>query len=424
MITPMGSKLSKTLVVGAGGREHALAWKLGQESEVLCLPGNAGMAAEFECLAIPTTDHHSIAKAAHDRSIDLVVVGPEDPLILGLADTLRSVGIAVYGPSSDGARLEGSKAFSKALMKRAGVKTAQFRAFTDSTEAIEFAKSRFDNGFSVAVKASGNALGKGVIVADTLANAINAIEDMMVRKSFGVAGDEIVVEDRLIGREFSLLTIVGAHNFVSLPVAQDYKKVFDGDKGPNTGGVGSYSPTPWVTAQLVEEAEREMVQPILEQMKAEGINFTGTLFSGVMVVEDSPWCLEYNVRFGDPETQSVMYRLGDGFGRALLQSATNLPIEPIEVIDNHVVSIVVCGGDYPAAGTKGSPIHIDPLPEDVKLFHAGTTMADGQLVTNGGRIVTVTATANSPEVARRKAYEGAKCVQFDGARYRSDIAAS
>lgn len=412
----------KVLVVGSGGREHALAWKLSQEHEVLCAPGNAGIERDVEAVCVSAQDHQRLIELCRDRRIDLVVVGPENPLIDGLADELRTAGVAVFGPGRAGAQLEASKTFSKVMMARANVPTAAFSTFTDPASAKEFAKSRFEAGQGVAVKASGNALGKGVVVAETLPDAERAIDDMMVARLFGHAGEQVVIEDRLVGKEFSLLTIVGDQNFVSLPVAQDYKRAYDGDQGPNTGGVGSYSPTAWVTKDLVAETEALMVSPILRQMRLEGIEFRGTLFSGVMVTEGGPLCLEYNVRFGDPETQSVMCRLGGGFGEALFQAATGDRIEAPEVLDNHVVSVVVCASEYPQSGAKALPIAIDPLPENVRLFHAGTRFHEGRLEANGGRIVTVTAVANQAAEARDAAYRGAACVQFEGARYRSDIA--
>jgi phosphoribosylamine--glycine ligase len=413
----------RILVVGSGAREHALAWKLAQEAEVLVTPGNPGIAEDCECLNIGAQDFGGLAAICRTRDIDLVVVGPEDPLIAGLADHLRGAGIAVYGPLADGAQLEGSKAFSKAVMRDAGVPTAQFESFTDPSAAKAFARERFDAGRGVAVKASGNALGKGVIVCGAYEEADAAIEKMMVAKEFGEAGQTVVIEDRLEGPEFSLITLVADDNFVSLPVAQDYKRVFDGDQGPNTGGMGSHTPVEWLDTNFVADVEQRVVAAVLSELRSRGISYRGTLFSGLMMDAGVAHCLEYNVRFGDPETESLMLRIGSGFADALYQAATGAVVVAPEVKANAVVSVVVASGGYPGGYKKGLPITIGPLPAGVKLFHAGTALKDGQLVTNGGRVICVSAEAPTMAEARTLAYEGARAVQFEGAFYRGDIAA-
>lgn len=410
----------RILVVGSGGREHALAWKLSQEATVFCAPGNPGTLAMN--VSVSATDFDALERTCRELAIDLIVVGPEDPLVLGLADHLRNAGFVVYGPGAAGARLEGDKAYSKALMREAGVPTAEFETFDDAAAAKAYARARFDAGFPVVVKATGNAVGKGVIVTSTLDEALGAIDVMLVQRAFGAAGDRIVVEDRLVGREFSLITIVGDHNFVSLPIAQDYKRAYDGDKGPNTGGMGSYSPVEWVPDALVREVELTMVAPLVACLKRHGIQFRGTLFTGVMVVDDRPYCLEYNVRFGDPETQTLMRRLGSGFARALFEAARGDLISSIETLELAAVSVVVAGEKYPASGSKGAPINIEPTSDDVIVFQAGTALVDGVLVTNGGRVACASATSETIEGARRLAYAAAARVRFEGARYRSDIA--
>ena len=412
----------RILVVGSGGREHALAWKLAQESEVIAAPGNPGIAEDVECVSVPGQFFEGLVQICADRAIDLVVVGPEDPLVAGLGNFLRAAGLTVYGPDSAGAQLEASKAFSKDVMRAAGVPTAGFETFTDATAARDYARSRFEAGRPVAVKASGNALGKGVVVTKTYSEAADAIDRMMVSKQFGAAGETVVIEDVLEGPEFSLLTLVGDHNFVSLPVAQDYKRVFDDDRGPNTGGMGSYSPVARVSPEMVAEVERTVVAPVLAELKARGISYRGTLFSGLMMDRGVAHCLEYNVRFGDPETQSVMRRLGSGFAKALLQAARGEVITAPEVKENAVVSVVVASGGYPGDYAKGLPIELDPMPEGVKVFHAGTSSKDGQLLTAGGRVLCVSAEAATVSEARALAYEGVKAVHFEGAQYRSDIA--
>lgn len=412
----------RILVVGSGGREHALAWKLSQEHDVACAPGNPGIAADVPCAPVAATDAAGLLALAKD--FDLVVVGPEDPLVNGLTDALREAGIACYGPGAEGAQLEASKAFSKELMSAAGVPTAAFRTFVDARDAREFAASRFGQSRKVVVKASGNALGKGVAVCEGLEEAEEAIRRMMLERVYGEAGAAIVVEDRLEGPEFSLLTIVGEEGFVSLPVAQDHKRAFDGDQGPNTGGMGTVSPCAWVVDDLVRETEARVVAPILAELRRCGIAYRGTLFSGLLVQDGTPYCLEYNVRFGDPETQSVMLRLGKGLGEALRAAATGAPIPPPEVLGNAAATVVVASGGYPGEYRKGLPIEIGPLPEGAKLFHAGTALRDGRLVSSGGRVIAASASGATLAEARARAYAAAEGVRFEGAFYRRDIGAS
>ena len=412
----------RILVVGGGGREHALAWKLAQEAEVIVAPGNPGIAQDAETVPIPVTDQDALIRLALDRQVDLVVVGPEDPLIAGLADRLREAGVPTFGPGALGAKLEGSKAFSKELMFEAGVPTAEFLSFHNANEAKTYARERFADGRPVVVKASGQALGKGVTVCDTIDEAEAAIDAMMVERVFGDAGTQVVVEERLQGFEFSLLTIVGDHNFVSLPVAQDYKRAHDGDLGPNTGGMGTYSPVAAVTHELVREAEERVVAPVLRRLNELGYTYRGVLFSGLMVDGDDLRCLEYNVRFGDPETQTVMHRIGTGLARALYQSATGEIIEAPEVKDNAAVTVVVASGGYPGEIIRGLPVDLSGLRSDVKAFHAGTKLIDGQLVTNGGRVFAITADGATLDDARERAYAGAEAVRFDSAFFRRDIA--
>ncbi len=412
----------RILVVGSGGREHALAWKLSQEATVFVAPGNPGIATCAELVPIQTNQHAEIAEWAKANAIDLVVVGPEDPLIEGLGDLLRNEGLATFGPSKEGAQLEGSKAFSKALMKEADITTASFETFTDANFAKEFARHRFHQGYAVVVKASGNALGKGVVVADTVAQAEQAIDDMMVKKVFGEAGEVIVVEDRLRGREFSLLTIVGDHNFVSLPVAQDHKRVGDGDEGPNTGGMGTFSPVSWVSPALVQRVESEVVAPALAVMKRRGIPYRGILFSGIMLHLGEPHCLEFNVRFGDPEAQTVMRRVGSGLAQALYQAATGEMITPPDILDNAAISVVLASAGYPGAYEKGQSIQIGDLPDSVEVFHAGTKLQDGVLVSNGGRVLAVSSARTTIAEARQEVYESLQKVSFEGAIFRRDIA--
>jgi phosphoribosylamine--glycine ligase len=414
----------KILLVGSGGREHALAWRLAQEAEVHVAPGNPGIALCAECHAVEATDQVGLVGLARKLGVDFVLVGPEAPLIAGLADMLRAVGVPVFGPGKEGAELEGSKAFAKTVMREAHVRTAAYRICTEPQSAIGFVRELASEGRRVAVKASGAALGKGVVVCSSAADAEDAIEMMMVKREFLEAGDTIVVEERLTGPEFSLLTLCSDDGMLSLPVAQDYKRAHDGDKGLNTGGMGSYSPVPWITEDLIRHTEECVAAPILGILKTRGIQFRGLLYSGMLVQDGEPYCLEYNVRFGDPETQSIMPRLGAGFAEALRACSQGLPIPPVEVLSKAAVSVVLASGGYPSAYRKGIPIEVaGALGDDVHVFHAGTKRADGNLVTDGGRVMAVTACAGSLGDARDKAYGAAGKVAFEGMHFRTDIAA-
>jgi phosphoribosylamine--glycine ligase len=410
----------RILVIGGGGREHALAWKLAQEADVICAPGNSGIAEDVECIAIPQHDFAGILNLAKERQIELVVVGPEDPLIAGLGDALREQGFLVFGPSSVAAQLEGSKAFAKAMMQRAGVPTATYQTFIDGIAAKEYVRRQYADGKQVALKASGNALGKGVIVCPTLDEALEGIDTL---KALGEAGRTLVIEERLIGREFSLLTIASDQGIHSLPVAQDYKRVFDNDQGPNTGGMGTYSPLVWLSSDTLSQVEDEVVKPILKAFADDKVPYRGILFSGIMVTDDGPKCIEYNVRFGDPETQTVMRRLGSGLANALLQAAKGEEITAVPVEAHHAVTVALASGGYPAAYEKGALISIGQLESQVKVFHAGTSLSNGQLVTNGGRVLGVSAIGDSPENARNLAYRAVNQITFPGMHYRTDIGA-
>lgn len=413
----------RALIVGSGGREHALAWKLATECEVIVTPGNPGIAEECEVAAVPAHDHRAIRDLAVSREVDFVLVGPEDPLIQGLADTLRLAEVPVVGPGSHGALLEGSKAFAKGTMREAAIPTAEYQVFTERGEALAYARERFASGAQVAVKASGAALGKGVVVCSTVEEAQEAIDRMLLHEELGEAGRTIVIEDRLKGREFSLITLCSNGSYRSFPVAQDYKRIGDGDVGPNTGGMGTYSPVPWVDAALVEETEVRVVEPILNVLLQKQIDFRGVLFSGLMLQEDTPYCLEFNVRFGDPETQSLMARTGTGIAAALYDVARGRPVPEWEVLDNAAVTLVLASKGYPGQYQKGISIHLKPPGEQLKIFHAGTAMQGGRLVTAGGRVLALTGTGATLEEARAAAYAGLGCVDFEGMVFRTDIAA-
>lgn len=414
----------KILIVGSGGREHALAWKLSSESEIFAAPGNPGIAQIGQCFPIAANDLSGLRILSKGLKPDLVLVGPEDPLIQGLADGLRDDGFVVFGPGARGAQLEGSKAFSKSVMQAAGVPTADFRAFTDSVMAKEFAKELFGAGKQAVVKASGAALGKGVVVCSTLPEAEDAVEMMLVEGALGEAGTEIVVEERLSGREFSLLTICSGSVYASLPVAQDYKRALDNDRGPNTGGMGSYSPVGWLNEDLIRTAEEKIAKPAIREMCRQGIDFRGILFSGIMVQNGKPYCLEYNVRFGDPETQTVMMRLGSGLSGLLYAAASGEVIEAPKPVNNAAVSVVLASGGYPGKYEKGKTVTLPAsLPPNTQIFHAGTERVQGQLFTAGGRVLCVTSSGETVQEARETAYRVCESIAFDGMYYRKDIAA-
>lgn len=411
----------KILVVGSGGREHALVKALSKEATVLAAPGNPGIAEEAPCFAIAPKDFPAILDLCRTEQVDLVVVGPEDPLVEGLGDFLREAGLAVYGPNKDGARLEASKAFSKELMLEAGIPTAKAGIFTDPSLAKAYAETEFSEGRPVVIKADGNALGKGVVVADTLEEAIQAIDEMMVQRIFGEAGATLVLESRLVGREFSLLTLCNGEEFLSLPVAQDHKRIFDGDKGPNTGGMGTYSPVQWVTPEIVRRTEESVVRPLLNALRQRGIEYRGTLFSGLMLTDEGIYCLEYNVRFGDPETQSVLARVKGGLAEALAACAHAQPIPPIAISDKVAVTVVLASRGYPASSSKGDEITIGDVPGECEILHAGTARSGESLVTNGGRVLGVTALGATMNEATEKAYQAVANIHFEGMQFRRDI---
>jgi phosphoribosylamine--glycine ligase len=414
----------KVLVVGGGGREHALIWKMKQEAEVYATPGNAGIAQECEIFDVSAKNISGMMALCSRLKPDLVVVGPEDPLIAGLADHLIGEGFPVFGPCQNAAALEDSKAWSKQLMVEAGIPTAEHQTFhgpDSASDALEYATIRFAYGRQVAVKASGAALGKGVVVCNTLDEAEDAIGSMLVEQELGEAGNTIVIEDRLVGREFSLLTVVSEGQFYSLPVAQDYKRALDNDRGPNTGGMGTICPADWVTDEMIAKSEAMVVAPMVKLLQDKGISYRGVLFSGLMVQDEIPYCLEYNVRFGDPETQSVMRRIDSGLTELLHAAAINQPLPELVVNNKKVCTVILASGGYPGKVKKGVPITVGTMPDGVMAFHAGTAMENDLLVTNGGRVLGISAIADSLDNARELAYQGVQAVNFEGMHYRSDI---
>ncbi len=417
----------KILVIGGGGREHALVWKLARDTpgaHLYCLPGNAGTAAIGVNVPISAEDVGGLlAWAARERP-DLTVVGPEAPLCAGLADRFRAAGLTVFGPSAAAARIEGSKRFAKEVMHAAGVPTAAAEVFTDSGAARVFIRKK---GAPLVVKADGLAAGKGVTVCDTIEEAEHAVAEALDRRAFGDAGCEVLIEECLVGEEASVLALVDGERAFPLASAQDHKRAFDGDRGPNTGGMGAYSPAPVVRDELWPAIRSRILDPTLAELRRRGIEYRGILYAGLMITADGPKVLEFNCRFGDPETQAILPRWDGDLGVALLACARGR-LDPAAVRwrPEACVSVVLAAGGYPGSYRKGDPIEgleeASQMP-GVTVFHAGTAIRDGRVVTAGGRVLNVTALGADIREARDRAYAAVERIRFAGAHFRRDIAA-
>jgi len=417
----------KVLVIGQGGREHALAWKLAAAesvTDVFCAPGNAGMATVGSCVPLPSDDIPALVSFAREQSIDLTVVGPEVPLVNGLVDAFQAAGLRAFGPSKQAAALEGSKAFAKEIMRRGNVPTADHVVLETLEEAQTFLQDREDQSW--VVKADGLAAGKGVIMCDDRIQALEAVRHILVEDAFGNAGKQVVIEETLVGQEASILALVDGNTIVALESSQDHKRAGDGDTGPNTGGMGAYSPAPLVTPELMSDIERNVLVPTVHAMKLAGCPFQGLLYAGLMITNQGPRVLEFNVRFGDPEAQPVLLRLRSDLGEVLLAAADGRLAEfgPLEWDPRPSVCVVMASDGYPEKYQTGHPIQgLDQaaaLP-DVEVFHAGTTAADGQVLTSGGRVLGITALGDDHSDAKRRAYEAVKCIRWEGAWCRKDI---
>ncbi|MDF1562225.1 MAG: phosphoribosylamine--glycine ligase [Deltaproteobacteria bacterium] len=416
----------RILVVGQGGREHALSWRLSRPEEddaervVICAPGSAGIAQDVEVVPVPVDDLAGLEALALEREIDLVVIGPEQPLADGLADRLRARGLAVLGPDAAAARLESSKAFAKEIMDEAGVPTAAWAAFDDAAEAKAFA-ARFEG--RVAVKADGLAAGKGVILAHDLAEAGAAVDALMLEGQVGEAGERVVVEELLIGEEKSAIALCDGSRVLMLAASEDHKAVHEGDTGPNTGGMGAFSPVEGLDAEGLERVRLEVMQPMLEVLARRGAPFRGVLYAGLMLTADGPKVLEFNVRFGDPETQPLMRRVKGPLAPAFLAAAQG-DLSGIELAwrEETACCVVLCSEGYPGSYPKGRAITgLEGVPEDVKVFHAGTRSEEGVWQTAGGRVLGVTALGATIREARRRAYSAIEGVAFVGMHFRRDI---
>jgi phosphoribosylamine--glycine ligase len=416
----------RILVVGSGGREHALCWRLAASGhEVIAAPGNPG-AAEVAALAdVGADDYDALIALAGARAVDLVVVGPEAPLVGGLADRMRGRGLTVFGPSAAAARLEGSKAFAKEFFRRHGIRTAEFRIASDMA-GVERALAEL--GGEVVVKADGLAAGKGVVLCAGADEAREAARGMLESGRFGKAGLVVVIEQRLRGRELSVMALADGARCAVLPAVEDHKTIFDGDAGPNTGGMGTVSPAPWTTPAVLERVRREILEPTLVGLRADQIDYRGVLYAGLLVDESgAPWLLEYNCRFGDPETQPVAARLDADLGAWLHGAASGrLPDGEPAVSPRAAVCVVLASHGYPGEVRTGDPIEgvaEAAAEKDVILFHAGTARVGGRLVTAAGRVLGVTALGDTAADARARAYAAAARISFDGMQYRRDIGA-
>ncbi len=417
------------LVVGNGGREHALAWKLGQSpraERVFVAPGNAGTAADAENVPLGADEPDQLIRFARENNVQLAVIGPEAPLAEGIADRFDAAGIRVFGPSKAAAELEGSKVFCKKTLRQADVPTADYHTFDNAKDALAYLNDRED--VPVVVKADGLAAGKGVIVCGNRAEAVAAVEKIALERAFGAAGDRMIIEERLDGQEASVLALTDGRTIVTMQPAQDHKPAYDGDTGPNTGGMGAYCPAPLVDETMLHWIEEHVLVPTVHTLKRSRRPFQGVLYAGLMMTNQGPKVLEYNVRFGDPECQPLLMRLRTDLLDLLEAVATGQldQVGPLEWDPRPAVCVVMASEGYPGSYTQGHPIR--GLEEaarlsDVKVFHAGTKLdAQGRVVTAGGRVLNVTALGESIAMAKRNAYEGVKCIRWQGAWCRKDIA--
>ncbi len=420
----------RVLVVGNGGREHVLAWKIRRSplvERVLCAPGNAGTGIVAENVDVSPEDHDAIVGLCRREAISLAVVGPEAPLVDGLADTLRAHDVPVFGPGADGARLEGSKTFAKSLMQRYAVPTAPARTFDAFDAAQTYLESQ--RHFPVVLKADGLAAGKGVVLPETLEEALEAAREIMVEGRFGDAGRRLLVEEFLRGKELSVLALSDGKTIALLEPAQDHKRIFDGDQGPNTGGMGAFSPTPVATEEVMERTTRDVLVRIVHALGREKVDYRGVVYAGLMSTRSGPRVVEFNCRFGDPEVQPILMRLKSDLVPLLVGVAEGKlgELDDLEWDPRVAVCVVAASRGYPASSSKGDVIEgLEDVAamEDVEVFHAGTARQGSDIVTAGGRVLGVTALGDGVAAARARAYEALEHIRFDGMQFRTDIAAS
>lgn len=415
----------KVLIVGGGGREHAIAVKVAQSprvDKIYCAPGNAGIESIAQCVDIKVMEFDKMADFAVQEGIDLVIVGPDDPLVGGIVDVLEARGLRVFGPRKNAAILEGSKAFSKDLMKKYNIPTAAYENFDNAEDAIEYLKTA---KMPIVLKADGLALGKGVLICNTLDEALEGVSTIMVNKKFGTAGNRIVIEEFMTGREVSVLSFVDGKTIKTMTSAQDHKRAGDGDTGLNTGGMGTFSPSPFYTKEVDDFCQKYIFKPSVDAMAKEGREFKGIIFFGLMLTKDGPKVLEYNARFGDPETQVVLPRMENDI-IDVMEACIDGTLDSVDLkfADNAAVCVVLASKGYPESYEKGiemTGFEAFDGKDDYYCFHAGTAKKDGRIVTNGGRVVGITATGNDPKEARRKAYEATNWIDFSNKYCRNDI---
>ncbi|MDD7804009.1 MAG: phosphoribosylamine--glycine ligase [Endozoicomonas sp. (ex Botrylloides leachii)] len=416
----------KVLIIGNGGREHALAWKVAQDanvSEVFVAPGNAGTAAENKTTNVPidVVEIEQLAQFAQEESIDLTIVGPEAPLVAGVVDHFEQLGLTIFGPSKAAAQLEGSKAFSKDFLVRHAIPTAEYQSFTDVASAKDYIREK---GTPIVIKADGLAAGKGVILAQTDTEAFAAIDDILSANAFGEAGHRVVIEEFLYGEEVSFIVMVDGHNVIAMETSQDHKARDNGDKGPNTGGMGAYSPAPVVDPTLWDQIMTKIIYPTVRGMAKEGISYKGFLYAGLMITSGNiPKVLEYNCRLGDPETQPLLMRLKSSLTELCLKGATGkLENITVEWDKRPALGVVMAAGGYPMEYKKGDVITgLEKIQTDVKVFQAGTRLKGSDVITNGGRVLCVTSLGNTVSSAQAVAYHAIKDIRWKDAYYRTDI---
>jgi phosphoribosylamine---glycine ligase len=430
----------QVLVIGGGGREHALAWKISKSplvTRVFCAPGNAGIASVAECVPIKADNIEALVEFAAANQIELTVVGPEAPLIAGIVDRFEAAGLPVFGPSHDPARLEGSKVFAKSLMESAGIPTADFWICSTAHEAEQTVRSYYNNadpGTKLVIKADGIAAGKGVIVASGEAQALAAVRRIMTDRVFGTSGNQIVIEECLVGEEASIMAITDGTHIIPMVPSQDHKRAFDGDQGPNTGGMGAYTPVPVVPSEIVSETIEKIIRPAVLAIRELGIPYRGVIYAGIMVTDEGPMCIEFNCRFGDPETQVILPMMESDIVPIFKAVADGtLENEDITWKQGAAVAVVAASEGYPDAfdpGMDTTPLlgrrifgldRLDPEDDNCVVFHSGTRFQDGAIVTSGGRVLVVTGVAADLHAAREIAYAGIDQIQFEGIHYRRDI---
>jgi phosphoribosylamine--glycine ligase len=416
----------KVLVIGGGGREHSLVWKIAQSPQVtkiFCAPGNPGISEIAECIAIEPEQINLLYEFAVKEKIDLTVVGPEAPLADGIVDNFSKHNLNIFGPDKDAAILETSKAFSKHLMRKHGIPTADFRNFDDYGHARKYVLSK---GAPLVVKADGLSKGKGVFVCKTINDALQAIDSIMKDKIFGNAGNEVIIEELLIGEEISILAFTDGNTIIPMESSQDHKTIYDGNKGPNTGGMGAYSPVPLMTTDLYHQVEKEILVPTIHAMNREGRPYKGILYVGLMITSNGPRVLEYNVRFGDPEAQALLVRMKSDIVPIMLATVSGkLDTVGLEWYPQASVCVVIASGGYPGNYIKGKEITgLDLLKnqKDIHVFHAGTKFENGKIVTDGGRVLNVVASGDGIRETQKKVYDAVSKISFEGAYYRKDIA--